>query len=47
MTQEVKEIRESEEVLTQQLAKTEVKVRTEQLKNDKLEEIASGVQSLH
>ena len=29
MTQEVKEIRESEEILTGQLAKTEVKVRTE------------------
>ena len=47
MTQEVKEIRESEEILTGQLAKTEVKVRTEQIKNDKLTEVTDGIKSMH
>ena len=47
MTQEVKEIKESEEVLTKQLEKAENKLRTEQTKNDKLSEITRGLQAVH
>lgn len=47
LKQEVKEIKESEEILNQQLAKAEDKLRSEQSKNDKLSEITRAMQALH
>ena len=47
MEQEVKEIRESEEILNQQLEKAESRLKSEQSKNDKLTGVTQGLQSLH
>ena len=47
MKQEVKEIKESEEVLNQQLERAEQKLRVEQSKNDKLTGVTQGLQALH
>ena len=47
LKQEVKEIKESEEILNQQLATAEDKLRSEQSKNDKLSEITRAMQALH
>ena len=45
--QEVKEIRENEEVLNQQLETAEKKLRQELAKNDVMSEVTRGLQSLH
>ena len=45
--QEAKELRESEEVIAQQLERAEKKLKSEQLKNDKYKDVTDGLQALY
>ena len=47
MEQNVKELTEAEELLNKQLDQTQVKLRSETLKNDTLTEVTQGLASLH
>eukprot|EP00353_Schmidingerella_taraikaensis_P001186 CAMPEP_0185597146 /NCGR_PEP_ID=MMETSP0434-20130131/81180_1 /TAXON_ID=626734 ORGANISM="Favella taraikaensis, Strain Fe Narragansett Bay" /NCGR_SAMPLE_ID=MMETSP0434 /ASSEMBLY_ACC=CAM_ASM_000379 /LENGTH=90 /DNA_ID=CAMNT_0028225789 /DNA_START=1390 /DNA_END=1662 /DNA_ORIENTATION=- len=47
MVQEMKEIREAEEVLNQQLENTDKKLKAEQDKNDRLSRVTTGLQSIY
>jgi len=47
MEQEMKELRESEEIIGKRLDVAELKLRSEQVKNDKLMEVSQGLVALH
>ena len=47
MTQEMKEIREAEEILNQQMENLDKKLRSEQDKNDRLSKVCDGFKSIH
>ena len=45
--QEAKELRESEEIMTEQLEKVQTKLNIEQKKNDKMSAATNGIKSLY